>query len=138
MAAAPIASRPVSAPVLIARLAGPFLVIAALGMAVNRATYAVMIAQAAGNRAIILLSGVLALVCGLAVLNVHRAWTADWRVLVTLMGWLMVIGGVIRIVLPQLTLRIATAIYSGPRPILVVAAFLFVLGLFLSFQGYRK
>jgi hypothetical protein len=133
-----IASRPMPPAVFIARLAGPFFVVAALGMTVNRAIYAAMVAQAAGNHAIVFLSGVLALVCGLAVLNVHRAWTADWRVLVTILGWLMALGGIVRIVLPQFALRVAAAIYSGPRAVLGVAAILFLVGLFLTFQGYRK
>jgi hypothetical protein len=42
--------------------------------------------------------------------NAYRAWTGDWRVVVTVLGWLMVIGGVMRIVLPRLTAGLATAI----------------------------
>ena len=79
----------------------------------------------------------LALAAGLAVLNAYRAWTADWRVIVTVLGWLMVIGGVVRIVLPRLTVGIATAIYSGSAAIVIVGVIVLVVGGYLSFEGYR-
>ena len=59
---------------------------------------------------LIYIVGLLALTGGLAILNAHRAWTADWRVVVTVLGWLMVIGGVFRIVLPRLTAGLAAEI----------------------------
>ena len=31
----------------------------------------------------------------------HNVWTADWRVVITILGWLAVITGAIRIVCPQ-------------------------------------
>jgi hypothetical protein len=124
--------------VIVARLAGPFFVVAALGMLFNRAAYAELVAQFVASRPLIFLSGALALVSGLAVLNAHRAWSADWQVLVTVLGWLMVIGGVIRIVLPQLTARVATAVYSGPAAVFVGAMLALVFGFYFSFQGYRK
>jgi hypothetical protein len=124
--------------VFIARLAGPFFIAAAVGMLLNRAIYAAMIAEFVHSYALIYIAGLLALVGGLAILNVHRAWTSDWRVIITVLGWLMVIGGVVRIVLPQLTAAIANAIYSGPTAMVILALITLALGGFLSFQGYRK
>ena len=46
-------------------------------------------------------------------LNAYRAWTADWQVIITILGWLLVIGGIVRIVLPQVATMIAPAVYSG-------------------------
>ena len=60
--------------------------------------------------------GLLALTAGLAMLNVHRTWTSDWRVMITVLGWLFVVTGVIRIVLPRVTASVATTITSSRSP----------------------
>jgi hypothetical protein len=71
-------------------------------------------------------------------LNAYRAWTADWRVVVTVLGWLMVIGGVFRIALPRLTAGLAAAVYSGSVAMTVVGVIILVVGGYLSFEGYRR
>lgn len=99
--------------VFIARLIGPTLFVIGIGVLLNEANYAAMITEAAHSPTIIYLSGLLTLPLGLAILNVYRTWTADWRVIITILGWLLVIGGAIRIVLPQLTATLASTLYSN-------------------------
>ncbi len=123
--------------VFIARLAGPLLVVIGVGILLNETVYAAVITEAVHSPTLIYFSGLLALLPGLAILNVHHAWTADWRVIVTVLGWLLVIGGMIRIVLPQLTANLAGTIYSGAAALPIAAVVSVVLGGILSFQGYR-
>jgi len=124
-------------PVFIARLMGPYFVVAGIGMLLNQDAYAAMIAEFVHSNALIFISGVLSLPAGLAILNVHRAWTADWRVIITILGWLAVIGGIVRIVLPQVVTMLATTIYSGPTALTIAGAIVLVLGGFLTVKGYR-
>ncbi len=124
--------------VFIARLMGPLLVVIGVGVLLNVANYSAMIAEAAHSPTLIYISGLLTLPLGLAILNVHRAWTSDWRVIITILGWLLVIGGVIRIVLPQFTATLATTLYSGTAGLVIFAVIMLVLGGFLSFEGYRQ
>lgn len=125
------------APAFIARLTGPSLVVIGIGILLNEPNYAAMIAEAARSPTLIYISGLLTLPLGLAILNVYRSWTADWRVVVTVLGWLLAIGGVIRIVLPQFTATLATTLYSTPTGLTAFAIVVLVLGGYLSFQGYR-
>jgi uncharacterized membrane protein len=123
--------------VFIARLAGPLFVVIGAGILLNESVYAALIAEAVRSPTLIYFSGLLALLPGLAILNLHWRWTADWRVIITILGWLLVIGGVIRIVLPQTTANLASTVYSGAAALPIVAVVSLVLGVFLSFQGYR-
>ena len=125
------------APVFIARLIGPIFVVVGIGVLLNHQHYAAMIAEAVRSAALVYFSGVLALAAGLAILNTYRAWTADWRVIVTVLGWLMLIAGVVRIVVPWVTVSLATALYSGSAAIAIVGVIVLVVGGYLSFQGYR-
>lgn len=122
---------------LIARLVGPLFVVIGLGVLLNRTLYAAAVAEAVQSTTLIYLSGVACLLSGLAILNAYRAWTADWRVLVTLLGWVLLIPGVVRIVLPGLAASLATTVYSGPAALSIAGAVALVLGAVFSFMGYR-
>ncbi len=124
-------------PVFIARLIGPTFIVIGVGVLLNGSFYDTMIAEAVRSPTLIYFAGLFALVPGLAILNVYRAWTADWRVIITILGWLMVIGGVMRIVLPQLIATLATDIYSGTAVLSIFAVIVLVVGGYLSFEGYR-
>jgi hypothetical protein len=84
------------------------------------------------------LSGLLSLLAGLAIINLHNTWCMDWRVIITVLGWLMTIGGIIRIVVPQVAIAIGSTVYSGRAPTIVVALIVGTLGAFLSFRGYAR
>ena len=125
--------------VLIARLIGPLFVAIGVGILLNAPFYVGAIAEAVAQPdAGLHVRGSLALLAGLAMLNAYRAWTADWRVIVTVLGWLMVIAGIVRIVLPQVVTMLATTIYSGPTALAIAGVIVLVLGGFLTVKGYRE
>jgi hypothetical protein len=127
----------VPAAILIARLIGPLFAALGLGMLLNSTFYAVAVGEGAHSPVLIAISGMATLVAGLAILNAYRAWTADWRVLVTLIGWLFIIAGLIRLILPTLAETLAPAVYSGPAALMVAGVVVLVVGGILSFEGYR-
>jgi len=124
--------------VFIARLIGPLFIVLGIGIFLNQSIYTDMIGQAVLVPALIYLSGLLAFTAGVAMLNGHHAWTADWRVIVTVLGWIMVIAGIVRIVLPAATAVLALAVYSGTSAMPIVAVVVLVIGAFLSYQGYFR
>ena len=65
-------------------------------------------------------------------------WCMDWRVIITVLGWLMTIGGVARIVLPQVAIAIGSTIYSGRASTIVAALIVGALGAFFSVKGYAN
>jgi hypothetical protein len=85
---------------------------------------------------LIYFSGLLAFLGGVAILNGYHAWTADWRVIVTIFGWVLVIAGVLRIVVPALAAAAGIGLYSGSYAMAVVGVIVLVIGAFLSFRGY--
>jgi hypothetical protein len=127
----------VPAATLIARLIGPVFVATGLGMLVNAKFYAAAVAEGAASPVLIAISGIATLLGGVAILNAHRAWTSDWRVLITIIGWLFVIAGLLRLILPKFVETAAPAVYSGPAAEMVAGAIILVVGGVLSFAGYR-
>jgi hypothetical protein len=125
------------AAIVIARLIGPVFAVIGLGMLANATFYAAAVAEGAHSPVLIAISGIATLLAGVAILNAHRAWTYDWRVLITIIGWLFIIAGVLRLILPKFVESAAPAIYSGPAAEMVAGAIVLVIGAFLSFEGYR-
>jgi hypothetical protein len=120
---------------LIAGLAGPLLAAIAVAMLVNpRARDAIM--ETAGNQGLIFFAGMLTLLAGLAIVRAHNLWVADWRVVVTVLGWLAVLGGVLRIILPDRIANIRTKLAGNSRFLSVWSLVALASGLFLSAKGY--
>jgi hypothetical protein len=127
-----------TAATLIARLIGPWFVALGLGLLLNRTFYIDAIIQGTHSPVVIFLAGSATLLGGLAILNAHRSWTADWRSIVTIIGWMFVIAGTIRIVLPSIAASITPAIYAGTTAIMVTGIVVLIVGGYLSFEGYRR
>ena len=126
---------------LLAKLIGPPFVAIGLGLLLNQRTYWDMIDDVIrhpspiGNM-LIYLSGLLSMLAGLALVNAHPSWTRDWRVVITILGWLLLAGGIVRIVLPDIILKLGSTLYGSPTTLLLVAIISLALGGFLSFKGY--
>ena len=122
----------------LARLIGPVLLVVGAGMLYDRAGFRTMADEFLRSRALIYLAGILALVPGLAVVLTHNVWAADWRILVTLLGWLSVIGGAFRIVFPQQVTAIGSAMIARQSTMLVGGVVMVALGAILCFAGYFR
>lgn len=122
----------------LAQMLGPILAVIGAGMLVNRRDYRAMAAEFLESRPLIYLAGLAALVPGLAIVIVHNLWTADWRLLITLFGWLALVGGVVRLVLPRQVARLGSAVLERQGWVAGAGIVLIVLGALLSYVGYLQ
>ena len=122
----------------LAKLIGPTLIVIGIGMLINRDGYRDMAREFLGSRALIYLAGLFAFVPGLAVVLAHNVWAADWRVIITILGWLALIGGTFRILFPQEVTRIGTRVIANPSTMLIGGVVTLALGALLSFYGYAR
>jgi hypothetical protein len=122
----------------IASLIGPTLAAIALGVLLNLASFPALAEQVSREPALIFLSGVLLFVAGLAIVRVHNVWSGGWPVLVTILGWLTLVGGLIRILLPTKLAEMAAGFGQNTGLITASAILLLVVGAFLSFKAYGR
>ena len=121
---------------LIAKLIGPVLLVAAVAMLTDAKDLQEMGRQFLKDRALIYVTGVLAMLGGLAILNGHNVWIADWPVIITLFGWAMTIGGAVRMALPSAVRSIGGMMLEHPALIRVSGAAWVLIGAFLTYVGY--
>jgi hypothetical protein len=124
--------------IFLAKLIGPFLAVCGVALIFNADAFRAIGDEIVKSPALIYIAGVLALATGLAIVNTHNEWTADWRVAITLSGWLCVAAGVMRLVFPRVVEAIgasAMAIVSNGW-IVGEGIVILALGTWLSFKGY--
>jgi len=120
---------------------GPILLVIGIGMAfglmMEGAGYSNVLKEFIANRALIFLTGVLALLAGVAILNVHNVWVPDWRVIVTVLGWLLVLRGIMLLVFPLTVQVFGDRVATSEAGVTAGAALTFVLGAILCVMGYE-
>jgi hypothetical protein len=121
----------------LAKLIGPVFLAIGIGMLVNAPAYRVMGDQFLQSTALIYLSGLLALPVGIAIVLAHNVWEASWRVLITILGWLALIGGAARIIVPQFVQHVGGAIFHLAAMPFIGGVALLVLGTVLAWFGFR-
>ncbi len=108
----------------IAGLIGPTLIALTVSESLNLHIWATNLAS------VIYLNGTLLFVAGLSIVRVHNRWTRSWPVMVTLVGWVAILGGLFRMFAPQ-------AHQGGQNiPTYAVILLLFAIGVFLTFKAY--
>ncbi len=122
--------------ILIAKLLGPVLLVAALSMLASPSQILAMASEFLKSHALIFLSGVLTMVGGLAIVNAHNVWSADWPVIITVFGWAMVIGGAVRMGLPNVVQSIGAKMMNGANMIRTFGVIWAAVGAYLSYVGY--
>ena len=120
----------------LARLIGPVMLVVGLAVFANPRGFRDMAEEFMASRALMFLSGLVIMPAGLAIMLTHNIWTADWRVLITLLGWLIAIGGALRLFGPLFVVKAGHAMLNKPYFTSIAAAIWVVLGLLFCFFGY--
>jgi uncharacterized protein YacL len=125
----------------IAQLMGPLLLALGVGMALglwaHPALYLAMLREFLATSSFIFVIGMLALVAGVAIVNAHNRWVADWPVIITILGWLAVIRGVISLVFPLRLHQMGEWVVSTPTIPMIGALITIALGAILTVMGYE-
>jgi uncharacterized membrane protein len=121
----------------LAKLIGPIFVIVGIGLLLNRDRYGTVVDEVIASHTLLYIFGLIALAGGLAIVLTHNVWVWEWPVIITVMGWLMIIRGTLRIIIPQQVEDLGTKIMARWPNILLVSGLLVIaLGAFLFWKGF--
>jgi hypothetical protein len=124
--------------VFLARLIGPVMLVIGVAVFFNRRAFRDMAEEFLASRALLFLSGLLIMPMGVAIVLTHNVWTADWRVLVTLFGWLNAIGGAVRLLAPERVMETGRTMLRRPGFVSIAAAIWVALGLLFCLFGFSR
>jgi|SRR3989344_3288567 len=121
--------------IFLAKILGLLGTIATLAIILNYKDYLKIEEDAVKNSANIYLSGFLFLIFGVLLIIGHQLWVWDWRVIITIIGWLTFTKGTLRIFFPKKIKKLIQK--KRHHSIFFLAeAIVFVISLYLIYQGF--
>jgi hypothetical protein len=124
--------------IFLARLIGPVALALGLALVIQGSGFRAFATEFMASPALIFLSGIITLPAGLAIVLTHNVWTPDWRVVITVVGWLAIVTGAIRMIVPQQAAAKARVVIAHPALPKIGAAIWLAIGVLLCFFGYIR
>ena len=87
--------------IFLGRALGIYLLIIGLSMLFNHKVFFRTFQQWAEQPGSITLTAFISIILGILMVLVHNVWVADWRIVITLLAWLTLIKGIIRLNFPH-------------------------------------
>ena len=114
--------------ILIGRLISAVYIAVGLGLLIRPKHYRAMFEEFMGSPALLYLGGITALLVGLLIVLFHNVWTGGWIILLTVIGWMALLKGVLLLVLPDLFAKQTEWILDNPKIIPFIGIFALALG----------
>ena len=122
--------------IYLARVFGLYLVIVGIFYLFRRRFIEKVLPEFFEQNSTILITGIINLVLGLLVVVGHNVWIWHWVVVITLLGYLILLKGLVRLFVPDGgDKKLALILSRGSAPIFVGIISL-IIGLFLIYEGY--
>jgi predicted MFS family arabinose efflux permease len=84
--------------------------------------------------ALTFVAGLAGIIIGLVLIEYHNIWVENWEVLITIISWLFLIGGIVVVIVPK-SLTYFNNLYKKPR---ILGLFMICFGLLLGYFGFIK
>ena len=107
-----------------------------IGIFINPGFYKKLFEDFIENAAVLYLGGITALVVGYLILAFHNTWTMDLSVIITIVGWLALIKGVVILIQPKIIITLSKAILQKENILKIEAIAVIILGLAFAFLGF--
>jgi hypothetical protein len=79
---------------------------------------------------------IITLILGLLLVASHNLWIMGWPVAITVFSWLVLIGGLVRLFYPELTLKMGKTFLENPIKMKISAVVTILIGLFFLAHVY--
>ena len=122
-----------NASIFLAKLWGWYLIIFFFILSFNPKRI-VQIVKDLEDQKFVILTSFLAIIIGLLNILFHNVWESDYRLIITLIGWIALIMGLALFIFPKHTIKWID--FINVKFVQVLYMMLFLLGLFLLNKGY--
>lgn len=89
------------------------------------------------SAAVVYVTGILEVFLGLALILSHNIWTADFRAIITVIGWMMLVRGIGRTFAPERIPQLLGKMRSAESAFIPLLVFVFFVGVYLAYAGLR-
>ena len=107
-----------------------------IGILINPDIYKKLFEDFIDNGTALYFGGVMALIIGYLLVTFHNVWEMDWHLIITVIGWIALIKGVLILVQPKMMIALTKAITKKEGTLKIQAVLVIIFGLLLSFLGF--
>jgi uncharacterized protein YjeT (DUF2065 family) len=107
-----------------------------IGILINPDFYKRMFEDFIKNASTLYLGGMAALVVGYLIVAFHNTWTKDLSIIITIVGWLALIKGILIFIQPKVIIAVSKAMMKKESILRTEAVVIIILGLAFSFLGF--
>jgi len=124
--------------IFIAKLLGPMFALVGIAILSKPEAFRALLKEFIESRVLMYLAGYLGLVGGLALVLTQNVWLLDWRLIITLIGWVSIVRAVVTIFQPQRIVSLGVKTMEHQGIFFGAAVIDLVIGLILSYFGYLR
>ena len=122
--------------IFLAKTIGLYLVIVSAAFILKANELKPMALDMVRNPSLVMFSGILALIFGILIVVSHNIWVMDWRVIITLLGWLALLKGAMRLFFPEFAMsKMKKCVENNASYTIMMLITLFI-GLVLLYFGF--
>ena len=107
-----------------------------IGIFINPGFYKKLFEDFIENAAVMYLGGIMALTIGYLIVAFHNTWTKDLSVIITIVGCLAMIKGILILIRPNMIIALSKAMVQKESILKIEAIAVIILGLVFSFLGF--
>lgn len=123
--------------IFLAQVIGCYSVLVALAMLVHQVRFKKTMNEFVGSHPLIVLTGGLSIIFGLLIVVSHNIWVAMWPVLITIIGWLLLLQGILRILWPEHFAKIVKDL-TAKNGYLIISWVWLIVGAYLAWVGFTE
>jgi len=121
--------------IFLAKLFGLYLIVISIILLSRPKQLVGSIKALAESNELIFFGSIINIIIGLALIIGHNVWVADWRVIITILAWLLFIRGIVNIYYPSFAKKMVTIFEYNPYFYTMLGIYI-VIGIYLTYVGY--
>lgn len=122
--------------IFFAKFFGIFFLILGCFLLIKRKEIVGMISKFSANSGLMVLSGMINIIIGLITVLSHHIWEASWTILITLLGYIIFLGGIVRLFMPEQVIKMSAKL-KKPNWLTLFGVIYLAIGLFLIYKGFN-
>jgi hypothetical protein len=122
--------------IYLAKLLGLYFFIVGLAVLFKTENFQKSIREIGGSDAIMTLISIMPLAVGLSIVLGHNVWLMHWSVLITIIGWIMLIAGVMRLFFHKKVMQMMLKKAEQKYFLMTMGVILTIVGAVLTYLGF--
>lgn len=122
----------------LSKVIGIYLMIISAAMLFNMPLFLSEVNLLLQNASMMFVAGFFTIIIGVLLVVSHNVWQWNWKVMITLISWLVLLKGVSLIFYPQLIDRISIHFANNMTVAYIVAGLYFIFGIIFCILGFKR